>query len=112
VARARVDEAVLAQLAVDLGSAHAEEICRLFLENATREVQAVSRALAAGDREVAARSAHRLKSASGVVGATGLASLCAEVEAGPPTRSLGSLLAGELEQTAAELNLSVGRLAH
>lgn len=101
---------MLAQLAVDLGPRHVEEICRLFLENATREVDAVSEALDAGDTERAARSAHRLKSASGFVGANGLAALCAKVESGAATRDLGDLLSGELKQTAAELNISVGRL--
>lgn len=112
MARGRVDEAVLAQLVLDLGPGQAEEICRLFLENASREVHAVGRALDAGDSKAAARSAHRLKSASGFIGATGLATLCAEVEAGPPAQGFGAILAGELEQTAAELSLSVGRLAH
>jgi HPt (histidine-containing phosphotransfer) domain-containing protein len=110
VARGRVDEGVLAQLAVDLGPRHVEEICRLFLENATREVRAVSQALDAGDPERAALSAHRLKSASGFVGANGLVDLCAEVESGAATRDLGDLLSDELERTAAELNVSVGRL--
>lgn len=108
VAGDRVDGAVLAQLAVDLGAEHATEICRLFLENAAAEVHAVETALAAGDPAAAARSAHRLKSASGFVGATGLAALCAKVEAGHPA---GGTLAGELERTATDLNRSVGRLA-
>jgi HPt (histidine-containing phosphotransfer) domain-containing protein len=112
VAQARVDEAVLAQLVADLGAGHAVEVCRLFVENATNEVHAVGQALDAGDTDGAARSAHRLKSASGFVGATGLVALCAEVEAGAADSDVGALLAGELEKTAAELKLSVGRLGH
>ena len=111
MAGGRVDGVVLAQLAVDLGSDHAAEICRLFLESATREVQTVGAALDAGDNAAAARSAHRLKSASGFVGATGLATLCAEVEGGAPTPALGHLLVDELQQTAVELDLTVRRLA-
>ncbi len=112
MAGGRVDGSVLTQLAVDLGADHAAEICRLFLESATREVQTVGTALDVGDTAGAARSAHRLKSASGFVGATGLATLCAEVEAGAPTPALRHLLVDELEQTAVELDLTVRRFAH
>ena len=111
MAGGRVDGAVLTQLAVDLGPDQAAEICRLFLQSATREVQTVGAALDAGDTAGAARSAHRLKSASGFVGATGLATLCAEVEAGAPTPALRPLLVDELQQTAVELDLTVRRLA-
>jgi HPt (histidine-containing phosphotransfer) domain-containing protein len=102
---------VLVQLVVDLGREHTEEICRLFLHNAAREVHAVGEALDAGDAASAARSAHRLKSASGFVGATGLAALCADIEAGAATPAFRDILGGELELTAAELERSVGRLA-
>ena len=101
---------MLAQLVENLGAGPTHEICRLFLENATRDVHAVGEALEAGDGERAARSAHRLKSASGFLGATGLVALCAEVEAGAASQSIGHRLAGELEQTATALTLSVGRL--
>lgn len=104
----RVDEAVLAQLAVDLGAENATAICRLFLENAATEVHAVGLALAAGDPAAAARTAHRLRSSSGFVGATGMAALCADIEAG---HAVGDALAAELERTTADLNRSVERLA-
>ena len=111
MALGRVDEAVLTQLIVDLGAGNARELCQRYLENATRDVGAVSEALAAGDGDRAARVAHRLKSASGFVGATGLVALCVRVEAGDASRSLGEDLAGELERVTAELHLSVRRLA-
>ena len=111
MAERRVDGAVLTQLAVDLGAEHAAEICRLFLERASTEVQTVGAALDVGDTAGAARSAHRLKSASGFVGATVLATLCAEVEAGAPTPALAHLLVDELKQTAVELEHTVQRLA-
>jgi HPt (histidine-containing phosphotransfer) domain-containing protein len=82
----------------------------VFLENATREVHAVGEALDAGDAERAAKSAHRLKSASGFVGAVSLAAICAQLESGDATQCTGDLLAGELERTAAALDVSVRRL--
>ena len=106
-----VDEAVFAQLVADLGAEHIEEVCQVFLENAAVGVDAVRRALDSDDTEGAAVAAHRLKSASGFLGATRLAGLCAAIEAGAPTRNLGDALVAELRQTSDDFAVLVGRLA-
>lgn len=103
-----VDEAVFAQLVADLGPKHIGEVCRVFVDNATSGIDAVRRALDAHDPEAAAGAAHRLKSASGFVGATHLAGLCAAVEAGGDP---GDALSVGLQRTTADLYLLVGRFA-
>ena len=75
-----VDVTALTRLADDLGPAHLAEVCDLFLVEADELVGAVRAACGTGDADAAARAAHRLKSASGFLGASGLSSLCAEVE--------------------------------
>lgn len=75
-----VDEAVLARLVDDLGPEHVVELCEIFLADARERVQAVRAACTAGDARAAARSAHRLKSAAGFVGAGGVSALCREIE--------------------------------
>lgn len=105
-----VDEAVLANLAADLGAAHIGEVSRLFLDNAKLEVEVVRTCLDSGDLVGAADAAHRLKSASGFLGATGLISLCAAVESGAPPAGAGGLLAAELARTGAELDNLVKRM--
>jgi HPt (histidine-containing phosphotransfer) domain-containing protein len=102
---------VFDRLVTDLGAQHIGEVCRLFLENAAREVDAVRQALDAGDAAGAADAAHRLKSASGFLGATRLAQLCATVEAGSPARNAAAALAAELRRTSADFDVLVGRLA-
>jgi HPt (histidine-containing phosphotransfer) domain-containing protein len=106
-----IDEAVFHRLVTDLGSQHIGEVCRLFLENAAAEVDAVRQALGAGDAAGAAEAAHRLKSASGFLGATALAGLSAAVEAGSPASNVAEALADELRRTSADLDALVGRLA-
>jgi HPt (histidine-containing phosphotransfer) domain-containing protein len=106
-----VDEAVFSQLVADLGAQHIAEVCRLYLENAAAGVDAVRRALDSGDVEGAADAAHRLKSASGFLGATRLADLCAAVEAGWPPPNPGDELVAELRRAAADLDVLVGRVA-
>ncbi len=102
---------MFARLVADLGAQHIEEVCRLFLESAAAGVDAVRQALDSEDATGAAEAAHRLKSASGFLGATGLARLCAAVEAGSPPRNLGGALAAELRRTSDDLRLLVGRVA-
>ena len=106
-----VDEAVFARLVTDLGAQHIEEVCRLFLESAAAAIDAVRRALACDDVSSAAEAAHRLKSASGFLGATGLAELCAAIEAGLPARDAGDALAAVLCRTTDDLDVLVGRVA-
>jgi HPt (histidine-containing phosphotransfer) domain-containing protein len=106
-----VDEAVFLQLVADLGAQHIAEVCRVFLENAASGIDAVSRALDAGDARRAADAAHRLKSASGFLGATRLAGLCAAVEAGSDPRDPADALAAELRRTTDDLDVLVERVA-
>lgn len=106
-----VDEAVFADLAADLGAAHIDEVSRLFLDNAKLQVEVVRTCLDAGDVTGAADAAHRLKSASGFLGATGLVSLCEAIEAGVPPAGAGELLAAELVRTAGDLDLLVRRMS-
>ena len=106
-----VDEAVFSRLVADLGAQHIEGVCRVFLEHAASGIDAVRHALDSHDPERAAEAAHRLKSASGFLGATGLANLCAAVEAGSPDQNAGEALAAELRRTSEDLVLLVGRVA-
>jgi HPt (histidine-containing phosphotransfer) domain-containing protein len=109
VALQRVDPTVLARLVDDLGEDHAREVCALFLTDAADIVGAVDAALGSGDAAAAARLAHRLKSASGFVGAEGCARLCAEIERLVrddrlvDVRPRLELLADELGHVSAEL---------
>ncbi|HWI03924.1 MAG TPA: Hpt domain-containing protein, partial [Acidimicrobiales bacterium] len=59
----------------------------------------------------AAEAAHRLKSASGFLGAVGLAGLCAAVEAGDAAGDPGEALTAELRRTSDSLDLLVERIA-
>lgn len=106
-----VNGAVFSQLVADLGAEHIAEVCRVFLENAASEVDGVRQALDADDAKGAAEAAHRLKSASGFLGATRLAQLCAAVEAGSPAADPGEALAAELQRTSDDLQALVGRMA-
>jgi HPt (histidine-containing phosphotransfer) domain-containing protein len=106
-----VDEAVFSQLVADLGAQHIEAVCRLFLENAASGIVAVRQALDADDAAAAAEAAHRLKSASGFLGATRLADLCAAVEAGSAAGTAAAALAAELRRTSDDLLVLVARVA-
>lgn len=106
-----VDEAVFSQLVADLGTQRIEEVCRLFLDNAASGIEAVRQALDAGDDAAAAEAAHRLKSASGFLGATRLADLCAAVEAGATAGNPGRALTAELRRTSDDLLGLVTRVA-
>jgi HPt (histidine-containing phosphotransfer) domain-containing protein len=75
-----VDVAALVRLADELGPAHLAEVCELFLSDGYELLAAARAACDSGDADAAARAAHRLKSASGFLGAGRLCSLCAEVE--------------------------------
>ena len=108
-----VDVTALARLGDDLGPAHLAEVCDLFRAEAAELVGAVRAACGSGDADSAARAAHRLKSASGFVGAGGLSSLCAEVEDLARHDRLGevaprlALMADELERVSEELAVFV-----
>ena len=109
-----IDTSVLSQLVVDLGPHHVAEVCRLFLADARDRVDDVRWACGSEDSDTAARSAHRLKSASGFVGATGVATLCAEVERLArgnrldEVRALVGRLSDELERASRQLAALAG----
>lgn len=106
-----VDETVFSQLVADLGPEHIGEVCQVFLQNATAGVQAVRTALDADDTAAAADAAHRLKSASGFLGAVRLASLCAALEDGYAAGDPVETLTEELRRTSADLGILVARVA-
>lgn len=104
-----VDATTVARLVDDLGPDHVAEVCGLFLADAGELVGALRAACESGDADAAARAAHRLKSASGFVGAGGVSSLCAEVEHLARLDRLGEvghridLTVHELERVSEEL---------
>lgn len=102
---------MFSNLVADLGVDHIGEVLRIYLDNANLGVDAVRKCLDAGDIAGAGDAAHRLKSASGFIGATGLVALCAAVEAGSPPAGAGMLLARELQRTAAALHVLVTRIS-
>jgi HPt (histidine-containing phosphotransfer) domain-containing protein len=112
-----IDEAALGQLLADLEADDVEEICALFVRDARDGVRAIRSALESGDADSAARPAHRLKSASGFVGANALSALCAEIEHLARTDRLDKawsridLLSEEIERTSGQMALVIGRLA-
>lgn len=111
-----IDDRVLARLVDELGPEHVAEVCELFVADARDRVLAVRAACEAEDADGAARSAHRLKSASGFVGADRVSALCREIEilatAGRlhevPARA--DMVSDELEEASDELADLLGRL--
>lgn len=109
IGAARLDPAVVARLVDELGPAHVAEVSALFLADARDLLDAARAAQESGDTDAAARIAHRLKSASGFLGAAGISSLCREIERLARDGRLADLgpridvLAGEIEHVAAEL---------
>jgi HPt (histidine-containing phosphotransfer) domain-containing protein len=109
-----VDAMVVARLVDDLGTAGVAEVCGVFLADAGQLVGALRTAFELGDADAGARAAHRLKSASGFLGAVGFSSLCAEVEQLArqdridDAESRVDLLAEELERVSEELTALVG----
>jgi HPt (histidine-containing phosphotransfer) domain-containing protein len=107
---AAVDEAVLRQLIDELGADAVVEISTVFAADAGRQSQAVLAALAAGDADTAARAGHRLKSASGFVGATTLSRLCAEIDDLARQHELEQARAGAV-RLVAEAQRAAARIA-
>lgn len=75
-----VDVTVVAALVDDLGRDAVADLCQLFVSESRERVRTVRSACASGDSDAAARSAHRLKSACGFLGAGGVAAVCARIE--------------------------------
>ena len=109
----RLDETVVAGLVADLGAEQAGEVCDVFVEDGHQVVVALRAACEAGDAGAAARSAHRLKSASGFVGARRVSALCGEIERLgrqdrlDEARPRVQLVAEELERVTEELRAAV-----
>ena len=81
-----------------------DEIFDLFVEDAPKQLALLATAISNGDRPVAQRQAHSLKSAAGNIGGTRMAQLCERFERTAltePTESLEARLAeivGALQQ--------------
>ena len=76
----RVDLALVAALVDDLGPDAVADLCQLFVSESRERVRTVRAACASGDAAAVARSAHRLKSACGFLGAAGVAALSGRIE--------------------------------
>lgn len=109
-------EAVLAQLVSDLGAADVASLCSVFLADASELLVALRAAYDSGDAAALAHGAHRLKSASGFVGAETVSRTARRLEhlAREPEREavapLLDVLAEELEQLSDQLVPVVLRL--
>lgn len=75
-----IDEAIIDGLARDLGPGGAVEVCEMWRTDSPAKLRAAGRFLEEGAAVQVARIAHGLKSASALVGATGSAQLCADIE--------------------------------
>ena len=108
---------MLLQLLADLGPHGAAEVCRVYVADARKAVGNLVSSFDAGDAAGLARSAHRLKSASGFVGLGGIAALCREIEHGANAGRLAqqgsrvALLATDSERAWQELADAVRRLS-
>jgi HPt (histidine-containing phosphotransfer) domain-containing protein len=92
-------------------------VIRLFLEEAPRQVDAVSEGLARGEQEEVRRSAHSLKSSAASVGAKDLSERSAKVEELTKARRLDDVLPlieplrSSLDQVSELLAAEAARLA-
>jgi len=76
-----IDRGALASLQEDLGGAAAlARIVRLFLDQLDPQADEIAQAAGAGELDVLARTAHRMKSSSATLGATTLAEVLAQLE--------------------------------
>jgi HPt (histidine-containing phosphotransfer) domain-containing protein len=104
-----VNATVVARLVEALGPEEVAQVCAVFLVDARELVTAIQGAYESGDADSTAKHAHRLKSASGFLGAEGLSGLCVDIERLARDGRLAELgphvarLAGEFEHVAAEL---------
>lgn len=111
-----VDVTVVAALVDDLGPDAVADLCQLFVSESQERVRTVRSASGSSDADVVARSAHRLKSACGFLGAGGLAALCARIERAArddrlaEVAALVDLLADELEAVVVEVRSAIADL--
>lgn len=115
---ASVDADVVARLTADLGPDGVAAVCQVFLADARERVRAAGAACRSADARGAARSAHRLKSASGFLGANGVSTLCREIERLAGEDRLADVavrvdqLAEEVERASTELVAVLERVVH
>ena len=89
----------------DLGRDPVAEVCGIFLSDGRNAVAVMRSACASGDAGAVARRAHRLKSASGFLGAAGVGALCRQIEELAATGRLDEVPA-RLDALATELELA------
>jgi len=106
----RVDRAVVGQLVTDLGAGPVVDVCDVFLADGRAGLDAIRSACASGDAGTAAGTAHRLKSASGFLGAPRVAALCAEIESLARDRRLNDV-SGRVEEASEELEAAAQELS-
>jgi CheY-like chemotaxis protein/HPt (histidine-containing phosphotransfer) domain-containing protein len=76
-----IDRGALAALQEDVGGAASlARIIRLFLEQLDPQADAIREAASAGEHDMVARTAHRMKSSSATLGATRLAEVLEQIE--------------------------------
>lgn len=90
-----LDAETLASLRELGGDEFVGELAVIFLDEAPAQLEAIEQALAAGDRDRLASSAHALKSSAGNMGAKRLHTILSEIESAGRT--------GELEGVPAQL---------
>jgi two-component system sensor histidine kinase EvgS len=92
--------AALARLGEATGEEILDRVIASFLRQGARDLETMRRALAHGDGAALAAAAHSLAGSSGILRATQLAGLCAELEAGARRQDLAAceLLLGAVEQ--------------
>ncbi|MBV8219942.1 MAG: response regulator [Solirubrobacterales bacterium] len=88
-----------------VGLEHAATVLTIFLEHADDCVSELSDAIAADDRERAARVAHKLKGSAAVVGANDIAQVCEEI------CTLSSNIDADLEQPHTRLRTGIAGTA-
>lgn len=78
-----------------------DEIFELFVEDAPKQLALLAAAMNDGDRAVAQRQAHSLKSAAGNIGGTRMAQLCERFERSALTEPMEALEERKAEIVAA-----------
>lgn len=106
----RINRAVLTQLVADLGPDQVAALTAVFVADARRGMSTVRTACASGDADAAARTAHRLKSSCGFLGADLMSTLCEEMEHMARNGRL-DLLGSRLDLMSHELELASAELA-
>ena len=81
---AALDESIYSSLSATLPAAQLHELYQLTLRDVGERLERMKAAESSGDRESVRREAHAIKGGCGMVGATELRELAAEIEGGSP----------------------------